>query len=270
MNINAGLENQGLIRRLEHSVEQETVFHAYLIEGGKQVDKKAFAKAFAKGILCPRKLGENCGECAVCGKIDHDNHEDLIFLTKTKTTIPVETIRRTLSRIALQPVNTRNILIIEDADSLNEAGQNTLLKTLEEPPGRTVILLLSENSENLLPTIRSRCVLCRIEGEGGERGSELKETADRIVEMVLRGAPYYRLKKEAEGMLGDSEEALALIEALESGFSRRLLSPDQGEIPMPADECGSRIEALEEAAGKIRKGMAHRYVIRSLLLTIGG
>ncbi len=269
MKFDVAEENKGLIDRLEHSVETGTVFHAYLIEGGKQVDKKAFARAFAKGILCPKRLGENCGDCGTCDKIDHDNHEDLVYLARKKANIPVEDVRDAIRRITLQPMNTRNILIIEDGDGLNDVGQNTLLKTLEEPPGQSLIMILTENGDELLPTIRSRCVRCRIEGASPAAAGETAEKAGKLVDMILGGAPYYRLIREAEEAISQRENCMELIEGMEYALRKHLVPQGTGGDAVSA-RSAKAIEAMEEAADQIRRGMAHRYIFRKMLLTIGG
>ena len=64
-------DNRILVQRLERVVRDDRVSHAYILEGDHRIDKRAFTESFVKGILCPKHLGENCGECSICDKVDH-------------------------------------------------------------------------------------------------------------------------------------------------------------------------------------------------------
>ena len=79
MILDTGRENAKLKERLERIVREKRISHAYLFEGPSDMDKEAFARGFIKGILCPKGLGENCGECSICDKVDHGNHEDISY-----------------------------------------------------------------------------------------------------------------------------------------------------------------------------------------------
>lgn len=263
-------ENDALLRRIDAAVRNGGLSHAYIIEGGRHIDKEAFARAFIKGILCPKDLGENCGDCSICARIDHDNHEDLIWLEKAGATVPVKLIRESLARLNTVPRGDRHIMIIRDADSMNEEGQNTLLKTLEEPPGDSILILLSENTEHLLPTVRSRCVIYHIEGSVRAADAEISELADRLTGLAVAGAPYYQLKDAAEKAPKSREGLEELLECMEEGFRGMLLGRDSNGLPHAPEEIGHCIETLEASRRKLERGMAPRYIMKQILLEIGG
>ncbi|RMF46220.1 MAG: DNA polymerase III subunit delta' [Deltaproteobacteria bacterium] len=130
--------------------------HAYLFEGPEGIGKKLMATAVARALCCLE--GTGCGSCAACRKIDHRNHPDLHMVEPEGAGIKIEQIRRLTRELAYRPVEGRKkICIIDRADSMNPAAGNALLKTLEEPPGDTILILLSSHPERLLQTIRSRC-----------------------------------------------------------------------------------------------------------------
>lgn len=267
-----GSENEPLIERIENSISQGRVSHAYIIEGPDYLDKPAFARQFAKGILCPDRRGDNCGSCAICDKIDHGNHEDLIFVEriKTKQSLGIELIKQMQARISIKPNGPRYIVIMEEADLMTEDAQNCLLKTLEEPPGGAVLILLSENSESLLPTIRSRCVKYRFEGAGEVRDEQISKRSREVISQLLDGSPFYRLKEALGEVSRDRSEAVALIDCMEERCRELILSRDDRGVPYSAEEIGRCVDALEEARRQLSRGLTPSYVMKRFLLSVGG
>ena len=272
MDFHLGSENDPLIRRIEHSIQSGRLSHAYLIEGPAHLDKPAFARSFAKGILCPEGRGDNCGRCPVCDKIDHENHEDLIYVRrlKTKQTVGIDLVREMQTQISIKPNGPRYIVIIEESDLMTEDAQNSLLKTLEEPPGGAILILLTENSERLLPTIRSRCVKYRLEGSQETRDEEVSRQANEILEQLLEGVPFYRIKKTLGDIGRDRSAAILLNDCMEERCRELILSRDGYGVPYPAAEITKCVDALEAARGQLAQGLTPAYVLKRLLLSVGG
>lgn len=269
MNFQLDRENDPLILRLENSVKNERVSHAYLIEGPSFTDKPAFARSFAKGILCPKGLGENCGACPICDKIDHGNHEDLIYVSRQsgKQTIAIKQIREMQAQVGIKPGGERYIVIIDESEAMTEDAQNCLLKTLEEPPGKTVLLLLTENSQRLLPTIRSRCVKIRLEGEGQAADEQLAEKAEQLLDQFLGRSGYYRMRKTLGDAGKDARQALDLIDLMERRCRERVLSRDENGVPYSPEEVSRCAFGLEKAREQISRGMTPGYVLKRFLLS---
>ena len=163
MSLNNWTADRKLAERIRGSVTAGNVFHAYIIEGDTCVDKVAFAKDMLKAIMCRENPGMGCEECIDCRKIAHDNYEDLYFIESDGLSVKDEAVFQLQEKLKLRPSGgNRNLAIIKDADTMTVRAQNRLLKTLEEPTPGTVIILLSENRDNLLETIRSRCVAYRL------------------------------------------------------------------------------------------------------------
>lgn len=263
-------DNEVLINRLESVVINDRVSHAYILEGSVSADKKNFAEAFIKGILCSRNLGENCGECSTCGKIDHGNHEDLIYINPESGNIKDADIVNMQERLKTKPFGDRNIVIIENADTMTLRAQNRLLKTLEEPPGKTVIFLLSENMENLTQTIQSRCVKYRINYFGSDSYDYMLEKASQIAEMAFRRAPFYRIKDEAEEIFRDTEKTAAFLDSLEVVYRDMLINGNNSISLYKEEDIINNIHAVEAAGRKIRQGVSAAYALKKLFLTIGG
>lgn len=260
--------NEGLVRRIHDSIRMDKVSHAYLCEGPAYVDKPAFAKYFAKAILCPEKREVDCGSCPICSKIDHDNHEDLIYVCRLpgKQTIGIEQIRHMQEQIAIKPNGPRYIVIAEESERMTEAAQNCLLKTLEEPPGKTVLILTAENGEQLLPTIRSRCIRYRLEGMDQPGDEDMISCARLLTRQLLEGAPYYRMRAGVTNLFRDRDQTLELIDRMQAECRERLLTRnDRGIMESPA-QIGRLVSGLEEARGQIGRGLSPAYTMKRLML----
>ena len=132
--------------------------HAYLFAGPEGVGKRLMALAVARVLFCAK--GTGCGECAACRKLDHRNHPDLHVLEADGSSIKIEQIRAIQRDLSLRPCEgSRKVCLIEAADLMTIAAANALLKTLEEPRGDTLLILLTSHPQRLLETIRSRCQL---------------------------------------------------------------------------------------------------------------
>lgn len=139
---------------------------AYLFLGPEGVGKSLFALELAKSLLCeqPVEVGTACQNCSACLQVDARTHPDLFTLNtpEEKHELPVELIREFRAKLALKPMRgSRKIGIIEDADDFNIESANSFLKTLEEPPVGSLLLLLSTHLDRQLPTILSRCQVIR-------------------------------------------------------------------------------------------------------------
>src|SRR5262245_36965017 len=148
----------------------------FLFVGPAGIGKQTFALKLAQSLLCervPEQQFAPCGECPSCHQVASLNHPDVELIVKPpdKAFIPVEMLigdadhrmRAGLCyNIALKPYSgRRKVAIIDDADYLNKEGANCLLKTLEEPPANSILILIGTSEQRQLPTIRSRCQIVR-------------------------------------------------------------------------------------------------------------
>ncbi len=149
------LTTQKAFRTLLASARDKTFLQAYIFEGVKGVGKYTAARIFANAIHCTGDI-KPCGECPDCKKHAANTHSDLIIIGGDDT-ITVDDIRAMNEELYIRPaLSEKKICIIRGADNMNDAAQNALLKSFEEPPSYAVIILLSESEKNLLQTIRSR------------------------------------------------------------------------------------------------------------------
>lgn len=130
--------------------------HAYLFEGPEGIGKRLMALALVRLVFCAN--GSGCGTCSACRKIDHNNHPDLHLLEPDGAMIKIEQIRRIQKELSFRPLEAKKkVVLIDGAEKMNAAAGNALLKTLEEPNGEALLLLLTPHPEKVLGTIRSRC-----------------------------------------------------------------------------------------------------------------
>lgn len=152
--------HEDIKQHLQTAISQNKVSHAYLINGEAGSGKKMLAAAFAKALACEEKGIEGCGKCRSCMQAETGNHPDIIWVKHEKYSIGVDDIRSQVNQdIGIKPYyGGRKVYIIADAGRMTEQAQNSLLKTMEEPPEYGVVILLADNQEYLLPTVLSRCV----------------------------------------------------------------------------------------------------------------
>jgi DNA polymerase-3 subunit delta' len=168
--------HDAVLAHFRRALRRGRLASTFLFVGPAGIGKRLFAEKLAQSLLC-QAAGETalepCGTCDACVQVAALAHPDLMIVEKPpeKSFIPVELVigdaehrmREGLCHdIALKPfMGGRKVAIVDDADELNEEGANALLKTLEEPPPRSVLILIGTSADRQLPTIRSRCQLVR-------------------------------------------------------------------------------------------------------------
>ena len=140
------------------NIKNNTLSHSYLFVGQEGIGKKLFAKELAKMALCLNNKPEN-DNCSSCVKFDSGNNPDFVLIEPDGNSIKIAQIREMQENVYTKPIVSRKkIFIINDSDKMTEEAQNSLLKTLEEPPEYIMIILITANENKLLNTIKSRCL----------------------------------------------------------------------------------------------------------------
>jgi DNA polymerase-3 subunit delta' len=188
---------------LSRALANGRVAHAYLFTGPDGIGKRLMAMALARAIVCEEQRG--CGNCLACRKIDHQNHPDLHILDPDGKSIKIEQIRSFQKELNLKPLEApRKICMIEQADAMTVGAANALLKTLEEPRGDTLLVLLSAQPNLLLETIRSRCQ-----------------------PLPFSRHPNSRIQAELEKQLGIASEESHVLAALSEGSFKKAFGKDR-------------------------------------------
>jgi len=167
-------QKQG-VELLQRSLARGRLGHAYLFAGDQLEELELLAHSLAKTLNClePVLTGgvatDCCDDCATCRKIDHDAHPDIHWARPESKSriITVEQTRDLMREIQLKPTEARyKVAVIAGADRLNVQAANAFLKTLEEPPARSVLILLSTEPQRMLETTLSRCLRLNFFGDG--------------------------------------------------------------------------------------------------------
>jgi DNA polymerase III subunit delta' len=159
------VEGSRSIEGLRRVLSTGTSPHSWLLLGPRGSGKRAVAMAMAAAFNCREAPGVGCGECSSCRRILRVRHPDVHHVVPEGPIISVDVIRESIiPEAARSPFEgATKVFIIEEAERMNDSAQNALLKTLEEPQPDTVFILISDNEEELLETVRSRCHPLRLE-----------------------------------------------------------------------------------------------------------
>ena len=191
---------QPIKSHFENAIHSGKVSHAYILSGEEGMGKMTLAEAFALSLLCENREKAPCLGCHSCKQVLSHNHPDLIYVRHEKpASIGVDDIRYQLNdTIGIRPYSSQyKIYIIDEAEKMTQQAQNALLKTIEEPPAYAVILLLTSNLEQFLPTILSRCIQLKLKPL---KDSEVKEFLAREKNVPEEKAEIY--SAFARGNLG--------------------------------------------------------------------
>ncbi len=146
------------VRILTEHMKQSRLAGAYLFSGPEGVGKNLAAVTLAKAVNCLGAKSDACGKCVSCLKIDKVQHPDVHIIDSEDADIKIEQIRILQGQITLRPYEgKKKVFILNNAHHLNPASSNAFLKTLEEAPGESLIILVTDKPSLLLKTITSRC-----------------------------------------------------------------------------------------------------------------
>lgn len=195
---------------IEQDMKSGNLAHAYLFAGPSSIGKFSIAKMLVNILQCPNNL---CNECPTCKQIQSGNHTDTIVLKEKDESIKIEQIRDIINRLQMTKQAKYKILLIKGAERFTPEAANCLLKTLEEPPPNTLIIMTASNLREILPTIISRVRLIKFTAYS----QEFLET--KLAEIYPETSPE-TLRQVVTLSLGKSGKAIKLLENSEllSGY----------------------------------------------------
>lgn len=252
---------------LRAALANRRLHHAYLFTGPEGIGKRTVAMALAQAVHCTEGKNDACGRCVQCARIDDGNHPDVrvVHLLEGKKEISIQQVREIERELRYRSFGgQRKIAIVDPAGTMNAAAQNALLKTLEEPPENSLIILVTPNAGELLPTLRSRCLRLAFAPLARAQVAEFlrvkrnieKERAELLAAMSmgsigaalglddeeliarrrswgamladLRRGDYQTAMAAAEPLAGDREEALQFLRWAESWYRDLLVYGETG------------------------------------------
>lgn len=265
-----------VIKVLQHSLKEGRIAHAYLFVGPEGVGKELVAKLLAQVISCERNDFDACGRCSSCQRIENFSHPDVTWVRPggLSRRIGIDDIRNLRHQISLKAYHAgrRKIFVLTEADRMTAEASNALLKSLEEPPADSLLILLTSHPSSLFPTIISRCQIIRFSP------LPLKEVKDYLVsKLKLTSDEAQLLSRLSEGRLG---KALSLREKVAREERKKVLdlvsqtspSDDLEELLRGASEIGNILsnfkrrleEKLKKEIPKEREEMFAKEQLREM------
>jgi DNA polymerase-3 subunit delta' len=237
--------HQVLVEGFRRAVRRGRLAHAYLFVGPVGVGKRLFAVELAKALLCEKSAeGElqACDRCPSCVQVEAGTHPDFFTAVRPEEALefPIELMRQLCQSFALKSARGRGkVVLIDDADDLNEESANCFLKTLEEPPPRSVLILVGSTPDRQLQTIVSRCQVIRF---APLAPALVEELLSDVEDPALRA----RLARLSGGSPGMARE---LADPTLWEFRRELLA-GVVKTPIPSVELSQKWTDFVEEAGK--------------------
>ncbi|USQ76709.1 DNA polymerase III subunit delta' [Ornithinimicrobium cryptoxanthini] len=233
-----------LVEQLQHSAANPAAMtHAWLFTGPPGSGRSKAARAFAAALQCEGGGVPGCGECQACRTVLAGSHADLIVEATSETFIRVGRARDLALAAGSRPTVGRwRVLIIEDADRLNDQAADALLKSLEEPPPRTVWMLCAPSLEDILVTIRSRCRHMRLR----------TPPVDAVAELLVRRDGIDAAMAHYAARAAQSHIGIARRLALDEGARTRRHRVTS--IPLSLTSLGAALSAADELSTAATEG----------------
>ncbi len=207
---------------LLRALAQDRLHHALLLCGPEALGKRLFARSIAQALNCPVQPRIGCGECPTCRRIAAGEHPDIRLIVPDGAFIKVSQVRQEVGELNYEPSEGRHrVAILDPADRLNINAANALLKTLEEPPPHSSLILITANPNALLETIRSRCQPIRFAPLALDEMEAFIQTnfkrppeENRLLARICRGCPGKAAGADLTHFRETRKEVLGLIELL--------------------------------------------------------
>jgi DNA polymerase-3 subunit delta' len=269
--------HNALASAFERVVARGRLAHAYLFTGPSGVGKRLFAGELAQAILCENPPGgrlEACDHCAACALVRAGNHPDFFVTARPddKLELPIEAVRELARSLSLKSARGRGkVAILDDADDLNDEAANCFLKTLEEPPPRSVLILIGTSPARQLPTIVSRCQVVPFSPLPADL------MCDLLRELGVRDPPLLSHVVRLGG--GSPGQALALADPelweFRRGFLQEISRPGFDSVALARQWMKFVEQAGKEAAAQRRRAaqvlrLLNAFFQDVLILSLGG
>ena len=260
------LGNERLKQNLISAARKNRFAHFYLISGPRGSGKHTLAKLLAQALMCEQEQPP-CGTCPACRKILAGTHPDFITVEDPEhKNVAVRIIRDARESIFVRPYEGKRKIYLFPQE-MGIEGQNALLKVLEEPPAYGVFLILSDNPEKLLPTVRSRCTQLQLTAVEPAvlkpwLAARFPETASEELDAAIRRSGGY--PGQALELLQSGENLPPEVEAFVKSFAARdVMGLTQVLVPMERWKRDQAIPVFEAWKEALLEGLSCRSGVTS-------
>ncbi|SDO47362.1 DNA polymerase III subunit delta' [Desulforhopalus singaporensis] len=250
-------------KMLSRALAGDRLPHAFLFRGEEGVGKQLFARGVAAAVNCRdvNRVGA-CGICSSCRKFISSNQPDYVVIRPDKGVIKIDRIRQLIRELEFAPYESPvRVVVIEDVHAMRREAANALLKTLEEPPAKNLFILTAESSQEMLPTLVSRCQviffgpLSIADTVAVLQRHDIDAENRRLLAQLSGGSPGKALVYERAGMVPVWREVVTFL-----GDPRVDPNRDAGELLILAEKMAALKEDFAAFLGLLR------YWLRDLLL----
>ena len=279
-------------RILSKAIEENRISHFYIIEGANSSERRVFAKQFIKAMGCQVDKAQGCNHCIWCRKVENGNVEDLYDIERKENSrdLTVADAAFITSAVQTAPINHihKNIVLINEGQYLNTAAQNKLLKTLEEPTAKSLIILTVDGVDSLLETIKSRAIVIPLESHGFNYDIDVKtdiyaddqsleqveqhspldiDDVIHLMDMVEKNLPFFQVCDYMDNIVKSNDDAANLLEK----FKEVSIAVQVGKIKdLKLKSPVSWIDCSQEALMQLAYNVEYKYALRACILKIGG
>lgn len=282
-------------KKLEYIVKNNNISHSYIFSGISGIGKFMFAKEFAKAILCLNNEKKPCNNCRACKSFENNNNPDIIIIDEQDESIKTEQIKELVKNVLEKPIQgDKKIYIINNSENMTREAQNSLLKTLEEPPEYVIVILITSNENLLLNTIKSRCIKIQFQNLSNEEIKQYFRMANQVIDdsiiKIFGGSIEKALKlkdnldtykniknifKNIENLSGlqilnlketifkEKDEIFSILDYINTIFFDKIL-----ENIKTANKYQKCIEIIEESKLRLKRNSNYDMTIDNLLLTL--
>lgn len=188
------IKNQPILNKILNNINNKgNNVQAYILSGNDKENLINYAILFSKVLVCPHKYKKDCSECNICNRIDKENYTELKIINPVNKIIKKEAILELKNEFKTKSIEGKNeVYIINDAETLNGAASNTILKFLEEPDSNIVAIFTTTNLDSVIKTIVSRCQVIKINNFQKKSGIDFiknltnfdEETIYKVIDFV--------------------------------------------------------------------------------------
>ncbi len=267
--------NKRAIETVQNFIAERRIPHAILIEGEQGTGRHKLARFIADAAVCTDTVAP-CGKCRNCLLSIGGNHPDIILvsLLKDKKNISVNQVREARSSAYVRAhMGGKKVIIIENAETMNEYAQNALLKVLEEPPKNVIFILITENTSMMLNTIVSRCTVFSLSvPQMSDAADYLRHTTNSDIDTITETLKICRNNigraLELLGKKGKRDDiAAAFAKSLISGNGAYELLKISYPLEKSRVKCGEFVENLklyltEEMRSHINQGLSVERLVK--------